>query len=83
MSTQIEKAEAFRQLHSKGSCFVVPNPWDPGSARLLQHAGFKALASSSAGFAFSLARSDLTITKTTLMPHLPALCQATSLPAEK
>jgi 2-methylisocitrate lyase-like PEP mutase family enzyme len=80
MSTQIEKAEAFRQLHGKGSCFVIPNPWDPGSARLLEHMGFKALASSSAGFAFSQAKSDLNITKISLMGHLTALCQATSLP---
>src|SRR5580698_849830 len=80
MSTQIERADAFRQLHGTGSCFVIPNPWDPGSARLLEHLGFKALASSSAGFAFSIARSDLSITKASLLAHLTALCQATSLP---
>ena len=80
MSTQSEKADAFRQLHTKGSCFVIPNPWDQGSARLLEHLGFKALASSSSGFAFSQAKSDLSITKTSLMAHLTALCQATSLP---
>jgi len=80
MSTQIEKADAFRQLHSTGSCFVIPNPWDPGSARLLEHLSFKALASSSAGFAWSQAKSDLGIAKSSLMAHLTALCQATSLP---
>src|SRR5580698_7502318 len=80
MNTQIEKAEAFRKLHQKGSCFVIPNPWDQGSARVLEHMGFKALASTSAGFAFSIAKPDLGITKTSLMTHLTGLCQATSVP---
>ncbi len=80
MNSQAEKAAAFHQLHAKGSCFVIPNPWDAGSARLLEHLGFEALASSSAGFAFSEAKSDLSITKSSLMSHLTALCQATSLP---
>ncbi|HEY1899052.1 MAG TPA: isocitrate lyase/phosphoenolpyruvate mutase family protein [Steroidobacteraceae bacterium] len=80
MTTQIQKAEAFRKLHEKGSSFVIPNPWDQGSARLLEHLGFKALASSSAGFAFSLGKSDLTITKSSLMAHLTAVCQSTSIP---
>ena len=80
MKTQSEKADAFRTLHDKGSCFVIPNPWDFGSARLLEHLGFKALASSSAGFAFSIARSDLNISKRSLMTHLTGVCQATSLP---
>jgi len=78
--TQHEKAEAFRKLHAPGSCFVIPNFWDAGSARLLEHAGFKALASSSAGFAFSQARADLHVSKSSLMSHLAAVCQATSLP---
>jgi len=80
MSTQIEKGEAFRKLHEKGSCFVIPNPWDQGSARILEHMGFKALASSSAGFAFSIAKPDLGITKASLMTHLTGVCQATSVP---
>ncbi len=80
MTTQNEKAEVFHTLHAKGSCFVIPNPWDLGSARLLEHLGFKALASSSAGFAFSIARSDLSISKSSLMTHLAGVCQATSLP---
>ena len=80
MITQAQKAEAFRALHAHGSCFVIPNPWDPGSARLLEHFGFKALASSSAGFAFSIGKSDLTVSKSSLMTHLAAVCQATSLP---
>src|SRR5580692_8877185 len=80
MITQGEKAEVFRGLHDQGSCFVIPNFWDPGSARLLEHFGFKALASSSAGFAFSIAKSDLAISKSSLMTHLGAVCQATSIP---
>src|SRR5580692_5601151 len=80
MTTQTEKADAFRKLHEPGSCFVIPNPWDFGSARLLEHLGFKALASSSAGFAFSIAKSDLNISKRSLMTHLTGVCQATSLP---
>jgi 2-methylisocitrate lyase-like PEP mutase family enzyme len=80
MTTQTEKADAFGKLHEKGSCFVIPNPWDFGSARLLEHLGFKALASSSAGFAFSIAKSDLSISKSSLLTHLTGVCQATSLP---
>jgi 2-methylisocitrate lyase-like PEP mutase family enzyme len=80
MITQIEKAEAFRRLHERGSCFVIPNPWDQGSARILEHMGFKALASTSAGFAFSIAKADLSITKASLMTHLTGVCQATSVP---
>ncbi len=80
MTDQAEKAKAFCRLHEPGSCFVMPNPWDQGSARLLEHLGFKALASSSAGFAFSLGRSDLSISKGSLLAHLTAVCQATQLP---
>jgi 2-methylisocitrate lyase-like PEP mutase family enzyme len=80
MTTQAEKGAAFRRLHEKGSCFVIPNPWDQGSARILEHMGFEALASTSAGFAFSIAKQDLGITKASLMTHLTAVCQSTSLP---
>jgi 2-methylisocitrate lyase-like PEP mutase family enzyme len=80
MTTQTEKAEVFRKLHEKGSCFVIPNPWDSGSARILEHMGFKALASTSAGFAFSIAKPDLGISKASLMTHLTGVCQATSVP---
>ncbi len=80
MITQAEKAESFRKLHEKGSCFVIPNPWDLGSARLLEHLGFKALASSSAGFAFSIGRNDLGVSKASLMTHLTGVCEAVSLP---
>ena len=57
MTRQDEKAEAFRALH-EGEPFVIPNPWDAGSARVLAALGFKALATTSSGFAFTLGRPD-------------------------
>src|SRR3954466_5572553 len=71
----------FRALHSSG-CFVLPNPWDVGSARFLAHAGFRALASSSAGFAFSHGRPDAleAVPLAALLEHLRELVGATPLP---
>jgi 2-methylisocitrate lyase-like PEP mutase family enzyme len=80
MKTQLEKSQAFVDLHRRGNCFVVPNPWDAGSARLLQHLGFEALAGTSAGFAFSKAKTDPTITVRAMLPHLAELAAATDLP---
>lgn len=80
MKSQAEKAKEFEQLHQQGACFVIPNPWDCGSARLLEHLGFKALASTGAGFAFSKGRSDLSVEARSLIPHLAELAGATSLP---
>jgi 2-methylisocitrate lyase-like PEP mutase family enzyme len=80
MKTQLEKSQAFVDLHRRGNCFVVPNPWDAGSARLLQHLGFAALAGTSAGFAFSKAKTDPTITVRAMLPHLAELAAATDLP---
>ncbi len=57
MPTQAEKAERFRALHARKGAFVIPNPWDAGSARILQHLGFEALATTSAGFAFSIRKA--------------------------
>src|SRR5262245_40547618 len=57
MTTVEQRRQAFRALHEAG-CFVIPNPWDVGSARYLQHLGFPALATTSAGFAFSQGRPD-------------------------
>ncbi len=58
MTTQAKKAQAFKTLHEKDEVFIIPNPWDAGSARLMQGLGFKALATTSAGFAQSLGRLD-------------------------
>ena len=58
MKTQNEKSAAFRALHERLGAFVIPNPWDVGSAKLLEREGFEALATSSAGCAFALGRRD-------------------------
>jgi 2-methylisocitrate lyase-like PEP mutase family enzyme len=79
MATPETKRAAFRALHAQG-CFVLPNPWDLGSARLFQHMGFHALASTSSGFAWSLGRPDYGITREAALAHLAALCAAVDLP---
>jgi 2-methylisocitrate lyase-like PEP mutase family enzyme len=79
MPSTAEKRAAFRKLHESG-CFVIPNPWDIGSARALQGMGFKALASTSAGFAWSIGKADNHITLDNLCDHLTALCAAVDLP---
>lgn len=77
--TVAEKRKAFRALHASG-CFVLPNPWDVGSARLLAHLGFVALASSSAGFAWTTGKPDHVVTCDALVAHLAALCEAVDVP---
>lgn len=74
-----DKRRAFQQLHEKG-CFVIPNPWDAGSARFLQSLGFKALATTSAGFAWSQARADGGLTREQVLAHLRDLVAATDVP---
>ena len=73
------KGEVFRALH-EGDPFVIPNPWDAGSARTLEALGFKALATTSSGFAFTLGRSDGTVTLEEIAVHVGELDRATSLP---
>ena len=77
--TTADKRAIFRKLHETG-CFVIPNPWDIGSARALQHIGFKALASTSAGFAWSIAKADNHVTLDEVCAHLTALCAVVDLP---
>jgi 2-methylisocitrate lyase-like PEP mutase family enzyme len=77
--TQREKAEAFRALH-EGDPFVIPNPWDAGSARMLEALGFDALATTSSGFAFTRGRPDGGVTLDEVVDHVALLCGATSLP---
>ena len=79
MSTQAEKAQAFQALH-QGEPFVIPNPWDAGSARMLEALGFKALATTSGGFAFTLGRLDGEVTLDEVAAHVSALAEATDLP---
>ena len=77
--TVTEKRAAFRALHEKG-CFVLPNPWDVGSARMLQHLGFAALASTSSGYAWTMGRPDYAVTRADVLQHLTFLCDAVDLP---
>ena len=79
MRSQAQKAEAFRALHA-GEAFVIPNPWDAGSARVLEALGFEALATTSSGLAFTLGRLDGGATLEDVAAHVAALCQATDLP---
>jgi 2-methylisocitrate lyase-like PEP mutase family enzyme len=79
MPTQQQKAEAFRALH-EGEPFVIPNPWDAGSARVLEALGFQALATTSSGFAFTLGRLDGRASLDDVAAHVAALDSATALP---
>jgi 2-methylisocitrate lyase-like PEP mutase family enzyme len=80
MRSQIEKARIFQQLHAREGAFIIPNPWDIGSARLLALLGFEALASTSAGYAFSCGLLDGAIGREQMMAHLAELAAATDLP---
>ena len=74
-----DKRRAFRELHASG-CFAIPNPWDVGSALYLQSLGFKALASTSSGFAWSRGRADNTPTRAEILAHLAELAAAIDVP---
>jgi 2-methylisocitrate lyase-like PEP mutase family enzyme len=77
---QAEKGNIFRALHERNSAFIIPNPWDIGTARLLAQIGFEALATTSAGHAFSLGEQDSTISRDEAMAHVSAIASATDLP---
>jgi 2-methylisocitrate lyase-like PEP mutase family enzyme len=78
--TQAEKGEAFRGLHHRDGAFIIPNPFDPGTARLLAHLGFEALATTSAGYAFSIGQRDNTVGREQMMIFVKAIVDATPLP---
>jgi 2-methylisocitrate lyase-like PEP mutase family enzyme len=80
MPTQAEKGAAFRALHHRDRAFLIPNPWDVGTARLLQNLGFEALATTSGGFAFSVGKPDGAIDRDTMLAHAAAMAAATDLP---
>lgn len=80
MLTQKEKGRKFRALHERDRAFIIPNPWDIGSACLLAHLGFEALATTSAGFASSIGRRDTTIDRDEMIAHVRAIASATDLP---
>ncbi len=77
--TTADKCATFRKLHEQG-CFVLPNPFDVGTAKALQHLGFKAIASTSAGFAWAIGKADNRVTVEDVCDHLAALCAAVDLP---
>src|SRR5437667_9026423 len=78
-SMQKSAAATFRALHASG-CFVLPNPWDIGTAIYLERLGFKALATTSAGFAFSRGKPDGDVPRDEMLAHIRGMVQATSLP---
>jgi 2-methylisocitrate lyase-like PEP mutase family enzyme len=80
MKSQAEKGQAFRQLHESAGIFIIPNPWDIGSARLLAHLGFQALATTSMGVAFSMGRPDGAVGRERMIEHVGAMAAATELP---
>ncbi|GAB3265410.1 isocitrate lyase/PEP mutase family protein [Arthrobacter pigmenti] len=74
-----QRVAEFHRLHSEG-CFVMPNPWDPGSARALQQLGFAALATTSAGFAWTMGRADNGVTLDEVLAHLRSIVEAVDVP---
>ena len=78
-TTWAGRRRLFRELHAEG-CFVIPNPWDAGSARLLARLGFRALATTSAGFAWSLGRPDNQVSREEALAHMSAVVRAVGVP---
>src|SRR5262245_51982071 len=79
MPSIADKRRTFRKLHEAG-CFVIPNPWDVGTARYLEHLGFKALATTSSGFAFSRGLPDGGVPRDLMLAHIHEIVDATNLP---
>ena len=81
-TSQAQKAEAFRALHARPGAFVIPNPWDAGTARILTHLGFEALTTTSAGLAFTLGRADGAglVSRSETLANAKAIVDATPLP---
>src|SRR5947207_10700428 len=79
MPTIAERRKTFRELH-RGGCFAIPNPWDIGTARYLQRLGFKAIATTSAGFAFSRGLPDGAVGRDAMFAHIREIVEATDLP---
>ncbi len=80
MTTQADKARTFKALHQSGETFIIPNPWDEGSAVLLEKAGFKAIATTSAGFAWALGRLDGEVSLEEKLQHCRNLAAVTTIP---
>ncbi len=79
-TTQADKAIAFRALHQRDKAFIIPNPWDVGSARILASMGFEALATTSVGYAFSIGRPDHGVSRDEMIVHAAELVAATHCP---
>jgi 2-methylisocitrate lyase-like PEP mutase family enzyme len=80
LSEQIAKAGKFRQLHQADRAFIIPNPWDVGTARILAHLGFEALATTSMGYAFSQGRPDNTLSREETLAYASEIVAASDLP---
>jgi 2-methylisocitrate lyase-like PEP mutase family enzyme len=80
MRTQAEKGHIFSELHKRAGAFIIPNPWDAGTARLLADLGFEALATTSAGYAFSAGLPDNVVDRDRMMAHVYEIVGATDLP---
>jgi 2-methylisocitrate lyase-like PEP mutase family enzyme len=80
MLTQAEKGRIFRALHGQEAAFIIPNPWDAGTARLLARLGFEALATTSAGYAFSAGKPDGRVGREAMLEHVAAIAAAVNLP---
>ena len=80
MQTQEQKGIRFRQLHERPSAFIIPNPWDVGTAKVLAQLGFEALATTSAGFAFSIGKRDCAVGRDKMIAHVREIVSATDLP---
>jgi len=78
--SQAEKGRVFRSLHQRERAFIIPNPWDIGTARLLAHLGFEALATTSMGYAFSAGQRDNTVGRDHMLAHISEIASATDLP---
>lgn len=80
MTETLDRARRFRALHERDGAFVIPNPWDAGSARVLEGLGFEALATTSSGFAQTLGRRDGKVTLEEKLAHCRLLCEVTTVP---
>jgi len=80
MTSQTEKGRIFRALHERDHAFIIPNPWNPGTARLLAHLGFEALATTSMGYAFSIGRLDGSLNRQETLDHAAEIVAAADLP---
>jgi len=80
LKTQVEKGQVFAALHERDRAFIIPNPWDVGTARLLTQLGFEALATTSAGYSFSMGQPDNSVARNEMILHAAAIASATDLP---